>query len=203
MTFVSTRRSPLPRAFRCRDPELVMTSARGLRQRASGELEFLCRDSPARLSMLLAFNERPRARPSTAHPTRPRTDLFHATAVKRPRDSFGVWRTNAFANRAPSPGLTRREIALLVVVARALALANRRFHPALSGGFPRRTWPTPRDESLGNVGGSTDALSHPPPFRGRWRPLMVLTMGRGALISYPREEIEKHCPEAPSAVSPL
>lgn len=31
---------------------------------------------------------------------------------------------------------------------------------------------------------------------------MVMTMGRGAVISYPREGIEKHCPEAPSAVFP-
>jgi hypothetical protein len=31
---------------------------------------------------------------------------------------------------------------------------------------------------------------------------MEMTVGRGALISYPREEIEEHCPEAPSAVFP-
>lgn len=29
--------------------------------------------------------------------------------------------------------------------------------------------PSPRDESLGNAGGSTDALSHPPSFQRRWK----------------------------------
>jgi len=161
---VSRRRSPLPRAFRCRDPESswhrLGSRVRGRTWGAEDPLPGLFRlDSRCFLHETTSTGTPlDRTSPSTSHRT---LSPNHREVILRTLRR--VENETLSLIRSPSLGVARREIAPLlggwlglsplpIVVPSAL----------LDRVSPMSVKPTPPDESFGNANGWTDALCHPP-----------------------------------------